>query len=82
MEPPRRSNSTDVLTLFSLSFSGEGDARFHYEVDLKALTKPLHKVEALHKIVGGSQRSEASCNKVEAPSTRFQIGRASCRERV
>ena len=36
----------EVHTLFSLTFSGDGDSRFHYEVDLKALTKPLHKVEA------------------------------------
>ena len=35
-----------VITLFFLSFFGEGDSRFHYEVDLKVLTKPLHKVEA------------------------------------
>ena len=38
---------TVVLTLFSLSFSGEGDARFHYEVLLMEVTKPLHKVEAI-----------------------------------
>src|SRR5664279_879966 len=47
-----------VLTLFSLSFSGEGGARFHYEVDLKALTKHLHKVGALlHNLIGDSQQT-------------------------
>ena len=46
VEPPRHSNSTDVLTLFFVSFSGKGGARFHYEVNLEALTKPLHGVEA------------------------------------
>ena len=36
-----------VLTLFSLSFSSEGDAHFHYEVLLMAVTKPLQEVEAI-----------------------------------
>ena len=71
VEPPSHSNSTVVNTLFSLSLYGEGDSCFHYEVDLMALTKPLHKVGALfHNSIGGSQHSsEATCNKVEAPST-------------
>ena len=43
--------STSVLTLFSVSSSrGEypmGDLLIHYEVVLRALTKPVHEVEAI-----------------------------------
>ena len=35
---------TVVLTLFSLIFSGQGDALFHYEVLLKAVTKPYTRL--------------------------------------
>ena len=43
---------TVVFTLFSLTFSGEGDARFHYEVFLMAVTKPLQKLRQTPQLNG------------------------------
>src|SRR5664279_4587415 len=74
-EPPRHSNSTDVHTLFSMSFSGEGGARFHYEVGLKAMTKPLHEVEATPQLNWRlSTRSRSFLHQGEAPSTKIRLG--------
>ena len=46
---------------FPVSFSGEGETPFHYEVVLRAMTKPLHEVEAApHEDWRLSTRSGAS----------------------